>query len=98
MAMGDGTLPLESFKGYLIQDYLYLVHFSRANALASYKAKNIEDIVAVRLALFPSLPVSHPFLVPCAPCAPCPPRRWHRERDVPKDQRIQLNLIEEPTD
>lgn len=25
MAMGAGTLPLESFKGYLIQDYLYLV-------------------------------------------------------------------------
>lgn len=25
MAMGNGTLPLESFKGYLVQDYLYLV-------------------------------------------------------------------------
>lgn len=25
LAMGNGTLPLESFKGYLIQDYLYLV-------------------------------------------------------------------------
>lgn len=25
MAMGNGTLPLESFKGYIIQDYLYLV-------------------------------------------------------------------------
>jgi hydroxymethylpyrimidine/phosphomethylpyrimidine kinase / thiaminase len=25
MALGNGTLPLESFKGYLIQDYLYLV-------------------------------------------------------------------------
>ncbi len=25
LAMGDGTLPLESFKGYLIQDYIYLV-------------------------------------------------------------------------
>lgn len=25
MAMGDGSLPLESFKGYLVQDYLYLV-------------------------------------------------------------------------
>jgi thiaminase len=25
LAMGDGTLPVESFKGYLIQDYLYLV-------------------------------------------------------------------------
>ncbi|GJC80974.1 putative hydroxymethylpyrimidine/ phosphomethylpyrimidine kinase 2 [Colletotrichum liriopes] len=46
MAMGDGTLPMESFKQYLIQDYLYLVHFARANALASYKAKTIADIAA----------------------------------------------------
>ncbi|OLN82720.1 ATP-dependent RNA helicase dbp2 [Colletotrichum chlorophyti] len=46
MAMGDGTLPIDSFKKYLIQDYLYLVHFARANALASYKAKNIADITA----------------------------------------------------
>ncbi|KAJ4150036.1 hypothetical protein LMH87_010803 [Akanthomyces muscarius] len=44
MALGNGTLPLESFKGYIIQDYLYLVHFARANALAAYKAKNISDI------------------------------------------------------
>lgn len=49
LAMGDATLPLESFKGYLIQDYLYLVHFARANALASYKAKTLEDITAVGL-------------------------------------------------
>jgi hydroxymethylpyrimidine/phosphomethylpyrimidine kinase / thiaminase len=27
MAMGNGTLPLESFKGYIVQDYLYLVSF-----------------------------------------------------------------------
>ncbi|KAG5981799.1 hypothetical protein E4U55_002552 [Claviceps digitariae] len=44
MAIGDGSLPLESFKGYLIQDYLYLVHFSRANALAAYKTKGVEEI------------------------------------------------------
>ncbi|KAL6859307.1 Phosphomethylpyrimidine kinase domain-containing protein [Trichoderma novae-zelandiae] len=44
MALGNGTLPLESFKGYIVQDYLYLVHFSRANALAAYKAKTIGDI------------------------------------------------------
>lgn len=25
MALGNGTLPLESFKGYIVQDYLYLV-------------------------------------------------------------------------
>ncbi|KAF6805191.1 thiamine biosynthesis protein (thi-4) [Colletotrichum musicola] len=46
MAMGDGTLPIKSFKQYLVQDYLYLVHFARANALASYKAKNIADVAA----------------------------------------------------
>lgn len=46
MALGNGTLPLESFKSYLVQDYLYLVHFARANALASYKAKNMNDVAA----------------------------------------------------
>ncbi|KAI1432739.1 Phosphomethylpyrimidine kinase-domain-containing protein [Xylaria sp. CBS 124048] len=46
LALGSGELPLESFKNYLVQDYLYLVHFARANALASYKAKNIEDVAA----------------------------------------------------
>lgn len=27
MALGNGTLPVDSFKGYIIQDYLYLVRF-----------------------------------------------------------------------
>ncbi|KAI9646870.1 trifunctional hydroxymethylpyrimidine kinase/phosphomethylpyrimidine kinase/thiaminase [Ciborinia camelliae] len=44
--LGDGTLPVESFKSYLIQDYLYLVQFARANSLASYKAKTMEGIAA----------------------------------------------------
>ncbi|KAL2206330.1 putative thiamine biosynthesis protein (Thi-4) [Sarocladium strictum] len=44
MAMGNGTLPIESFKGYIIQDYLYLIHFARANALGAYKASNMGDI------------------------------------------------------
>ncbi|KAH9906280.1 Phosphomethylpyrimidine kinase-domain-containing protein [Xylariomycetidae sp. FL2044] len=46
LGLGSGELPLESFKNYLIQDYLYLVHFARANALAAYKSKNMEDIAA----------------------------------------------------
>lgn len=45
--MGDGTLPPETFKYYMIQDYLYLIHFARANALAGYKAKTLDDIAAV---------------------------------------------------
>lgn len=35
--IADGTLPTESFVYYLKQDYLYLQHYARAAALASYK-------------------------------------------------------------
>ncbi|KAL2112122.1 hypothetical protein VUR80DRAFT_8490 [Thermomyces stellatus] len=44
MAMGNGKLPLESFKGYIIQDYLYLIHFARAHSLAAYKATKASSI------------------------------------------------------
>lgn len=50
--MGDGTLPPDIFKSYMIQDYLYLVHYARANALAGYKSKSLEDIAAVGQAEF----------------------------------------------
>ena len=42
--IGDGTLPIESFRYYLEQDYLFLIHFSRAWALAVYKAGNVADM------------------------------------------------------
>ncbi|KAF2487850.1 Phosphomethylpyrimidine kinase-domain-containing protein [Neohortaea acidophila] len=42
--MGDGTLPLEWFKYYMIQDYIYLIHFARANALAGYKTKSLDGV------------------------------------------------------
>ena len=44
--IGDGTLPQEKFKHYLIQDYLFLIHFARAYALAVYKADNLADMRA----------------------------------------------------
>jgi len=44
--MADGTLPLEKFKYYLIQDYLFLVQFARAKALGAYKSKSIDSIAA----------------------------------------------------
>ncbi|PFH63272.1 hypothetical protein XA68_14924 [Ophiocordyceps unilateralis] len=44
LALGHGTLPLPSFKGYIVQDYLFLIQFSRACALAAYKANNVADI------------------------------------------------------
>ena len=44
--MGDGSLPVETFKRYIIQDYLYLTQFARINALAGYKSIDVEDILA----------------------------------------------------
>jgi thiaminase/transcriptional activator TenA len=42
--IGDGTLPEKCFRHYLMQDYLFLIHFSRAWALAAYKADNLTDM------------------------------------------------------
>ncbi|KAK5070044.1 trifunctional hydroxymethylpyrimidine kinase/phosphomethylpyrimidine kinase/thiaminase [Lithohypha guttulata] len=44
--MGDGSLPIGAFKEYLIQDYLYLTHFARTNALAAYKSTGMDAITA----------------------------------------------------
>ena len=42
--LGGGTLPEASFRRYLIQDYLFLIHFARAYALAASKSRNLADI------------------------------------------------------
>jgi len=41
-ALSDGSLPLPAFRTYLVQDYLFLIHFARAKALAVFKAESIE--------------------------------------------------------
>jgi thiaminase/transcriptional activator TenA len=42
--MADGTLPADAFRRYLVQDYLFLIEFARAYALAIYKAPRLEDM------------------------------------------------------
>ena len=42
--LGDGSLPEASFRHYLAQDYLFLIHFARAYALAVYKSRNLADM------------------------------------------------------
>lgn len=44
--MGRGTLPVASFRHYLVQDYLFLIHFARAYALAVYKGQSLDDMHA----------------------------------------------------
>jgi thiaminase/transcriptional activator TenA len=40
----EGTLPRAAFLTYLVQDYLFLIHFSRAWALAITKAETVEEM------------------------------------------------------
>lgn len=49
--MGDGTLPEAAFRTYLVQDYLFLIQFARAWALAAYKSRTITDIRAAQAGL-----------------------------------------------
>ena len=42
--LADATLPRDSFQHYLKQDYLFLIHFARAFALAAYKSRTLADL------------------------------------------------------
>src|SRR6202171_2979547 len=43
-AMADGSLPEPAFRTYLVQDYLFLIEFARAYALAIYKSPRLADM------------------------------------------------------
>jgi thiaminase/transcriptional activator TenA len=49
--LGAGTLPEAAFRTYLVQDYLFLIQFARAYALASYKSRSLADIRAAQSGL-----------------------------------------------
>ena len=42
--VGDGSLPLEKFKYYVMQDYAYLIDYCRVLALASARAPDLETM------------------------------------------------------
>ena len=48
--VADGSLPVDAFRNFLIQDYLYLIQYARACALAVHKADGVAGMrQAVRL-------------------------------------------------
>lgn len=42
--LGDGSLPVDKFRFYLEQDYLFLIEYCRVFALASAKARELETM------------------------------------------------------
>lgn len=42
--IGDGSLPLENFRYYMRQDYIFLIDYCRAISLAVAKAPTVEDM------------------------------------------------------
>jgi thiaminase/transcriptional activator TenA len=42
--LADGSLPEAAFRHYLIQDYLFLIQFARAYALAVYKSDSLAEM------------------------------------------------------
>ena len=49
--LGAGTLPQQAFRTYLVQDYLFLIQFARAYALATYKSRALADMKASQAGL-----------------------------------------------
>lgn len=49
--MAAGTLPQAAFCTYLVQDYLFLIQFARAYALAIYKGRSLSDMRAAKAGL-----------------------------------------------
>ena len=44
--LGDGSLPRSVFIAYLIQDYLFLIHYSRVWSMAVVKSETVEQMRA----------------------------------------------------
>jgi thiaminase/transcriptional activator TenA len=49
--LGDGSLPRAAFQRYLVQDYLFLIHFCRAYGLAIYKTTELAEMRAFQATL-----------------------------------------------
>ena len=62
-ALGAGTLPRAAFQHYLQQDYLFLIQFARAYALAGYKSGTLAELRAAAASVSAIVDVEMPLHV-----------------------------------
>jgi len=62
-ALGAGTLPLDGFKNFLVQDYLYLIQYVRGYALGAYKSDSLNELRAASQMMTTILDVEMPLHV-----------------------------------
>ncbi len=60
-ALALGTLPLDGFRRFLVQDYLYLIQYARGYALGAYKSESLEDVRAASKIMAAILDVEMPL-------------------------------------
>jgi thiaminase/transcriptional activator TenA len=61
--LGEGTLPQAAYLHYLRQDYVFLLHFSRAWALAAAKAETLDEMKAAAATLHALVHIEMPLHV-----------------------------------
>lgn len=62
-ALGDGSLREPAFAHFLKQDYLFLIHFARAYALAGFKSGTLADLRAAAASVSAIVDVEMPLHV-----------------------------------
>ena len=62
-ALALGTLPMEGFRRFLVQDYLYLIQYARGYALGAYKSETLEEIRAASRIMAAIIDVEMPLHV-----------------------------------
>jgi thiaminase/transcriptional activator TenA len=63
LALGAGDLPQPAFRHFLEQDYLFLIHFARAFALAGFKSDSLADLRAAAASVTAIVDVEMPLHV-----------------------------------
>lgn len=74
--MADGTLPLEKFRYYMLQDYLYLRDYTKILAAILQKADTFEQIrfLSGEIESIPRRNLSHPYSLHATP--------WSTEEEI----------------